>query len=60
MSEIIKKQIKAIKDSGKVDMLEYKSVKMYAFSKGYYQLASFIYEDENAYLRYIFSKNLLT
>ena len=60
MSEKLKKQIIAIRDSGEVNMIDYKTVQLIAFNKQYYDLVSFIAEDENAYLRYIFSKNLLT
>lgn len=60
MSEKLKKQIIAIRDSGEVNMIDYKIVQLIAFNKQYYDLVSFIAEDENAYLRYIFSKNLLT
>lgn len=60
MNERVKNQIELVWKSRKVNMLSHKSVQMYAFSKGYYQLVSFIAENENAYLRYIFAENLLT
>ena len=60
MSEKLKKQIIAIRDSGEVNMIDYKIVQLIAFNKQYYDLVSFIAEDENAYLRYIFFYILLT
>ena len=53
MTEKIKEQILAIRDTGKTNMFDTNYVRRLAFESHYYELVNFIEEDHAAYVRFI-------
>lgn len=53
MTEKIKKQIMAIRDSGETNMLDSNMVQIIADRKGFYELVVYIEENRKAYFRFI-------
>lgn len=53
MTEKIKEQILAIRDTGKTNMLDTNYVQRLAFESHYYELVCFIEEDRAAYVKFI-------
>lgn len=55
MTEKIKGQIMAVRDSAVCNMFSIHEVQRYAFDHGYYELVNFIEEDRKAYTHFIFT-----
>lgn len=55
--EKLKKQILAVRDSGKVNMLDTRGVQWVANSMGFYDLVTFIEFDRHGYASFIMSGN---
>ncbi len=53
MTEKIKEQILAIRDTGRTNMLDVNMVQMIAFEMEFYQLVDFIEEHRTEYVRFI-------
>lgn len=53
MTEKIKEQILAIRDTGKTNMFDTNYVQRLAFEIHYYELVNFIEEDRTAYVKFI-------
>ena len=53
MTEKIKEQILAIRNTGKTNMLDTNYVQRLAFESHYYELVCFIEEDRAAYVKFI-------
>lgn len=53
MTEKIKEQILAIRDTGKTNMFDTNYVQRLAFESHYYELVNFIEEDHTAYVKFI-------
>ena len=51
--EAIKKQILAVRDTGKTNMFDISAVQRIAFDMGFYELVSFIEGNRNAYAEFI-------
>lgn len=54
MTELIKEQILAIRDTGLTNMFDGPMVQKLAFDRGFYELVVFIEEYPNEYFRFIF------
>lgn len=55
MTEVIKKQILDIRDSGETNMFDVSRVKIISLRKGYFELLEFLENNPNAYVRFILS-----
>ena len=53
MTEKIKEQIVAIRDSGETNMFDTKTVQYLAFHKGYYELVTYLDEHTKEYVHFI-------
>ncbi len=53
MTEKIKEQILAIRDSGETNMFDTKTVQYLAFHKGYYELVTYLEEHSKEYVHFI-------
>ena len=53
MTEKIKEQIMAIRDSGETNMLDTKTVQYLAFHRGYYELVTYLEEHNKEYWHFI-------
>ena len=53
LSETIKEQILAIRDTGLTNMLDAATVQRLAFDRGYYELVDFIESDTKSYATFI-------
>ncbi len=53
MTETIKEQILAIRDSGETNMLDTKTVQYLAFHRGYYELVTYLEENSKEYWHFI-------
>lgn len=53
MTEKIKEQILAIRDTGKTNMFDTKYVQRLAFESHYYELVNFIEEEPDTYVMFI-------
>ncbi|MGI6736708.1 MAG: DUF5049 domain-containing protein [Anaerovoracaceae bacterium] len=53
MTETIKEQILAIRDTGLTNMFDLPCVQRLAFDRGYYELVLFIEEHRDEYVRFI-------
>ena len=53
MTEVIKKQILDIRDSGETNMFDISRVKIISLRKGYFELLVFLENNPNAYVRFI-------
>ena len=53
MTEVIKKQILDIRDSGETNMFDVSRVKIISLRKGYFELLEFLENNKNAYVRFI-------
>ena len=53
MTEVIKKQILDIRDSGETNMFDVSRVKIISLHKGYFELLEFLENNPNAYVRFI-------
>ena len=53
MTEVIKKQILDIRDSGETNMFDVSRVKIISLRKGYFELLEFPENNPNAYVRFI-------
>lgn len=53
MTEVIKKQILDIRDSGETNMFDVSRVQIIALRKGYFELLEFLENNPNAYVRFI-------
>lgn len=53
MTELIKEQILAIRDTGLTNMFDGPMVQKLAFDRGFYELVVFIEEHPNEYVRFI-------
>lgn len=53
MTETIKKQILAIRDTGLTNMFDYKTVQRIAFEKNFYELVCYIEENRDKYFHFI-------
>lgn len=53
MTETIKEQILAIRDSGETNMLDANGVQYIAYAKGYYELVTYIEENRRKYFHFI-------
>lgn len=57
MTDTLKKQIEAVRLTGKVNMLDTKAVQYLANQMDLYELVIFIEEEKEEYIHYIFQKN---
>lgn len=55
MSEKIKDQILAIRDTGLTNMFDIRMVQRLAYDRGFYELVTFIEEHPASYVRFIFT-----
>ncbi|GHU57337.1 hypothetical protein AGMMS49975_22730 [Clostridia bacterium] len=53
MTETIKEQILAVRDTGETNMFDTNAVQRIAFDMEFYELVSFIEDDRKAYARFI-------
>ena len=53
MSDKVKKQILAIRDSAATNMMDVIRVQREAYERGFYELVIFIEENRNAYVQFI-------
>ena len=53
MTEKIKEQILAIRDSGETNMFDTKTVQYLAFHRGYYELVTYLEEHKKEYVHFI-------
>ena len=53
MNEIVKKQILAIRDTGRTNMFDVNMVKFLANEYGYYELVMYLEEHRKEYVRFI-------
>ena len=53
MNEIVKKQILAIRDTGRTNMFDVNMVQFLANEYGYYELVIFLEEHSKEYIRFI-------
>ena len=53
MTEQIKEQILAIRDSGETNMFDTKTVQYLAFHRGYYELVNYLEEHKKEYVHFI-------
>ena len=53
MTEKIKEQILAIRDSGKTNMFDVRTVQYLAFHHDYYELVTYLEEHSREYIRFI-------
>ena len=53
MTDIIREQILAIRDSGCTNMLDMNAVQLIAYERGYYELVCYIEEDHREYWHFI-------
>ena len=53
MTEKIKEQVLAIRDSGATNMLDIKTVQYYAFHSGFYELVTYLEEHPKEYVHFI-------
>lgn len=53
MTQKVKEQILAIRDSGLTNMLDTPAVQRLAFDRGYYELVNFIEENRKGYWKFI-------
>ena len=53
MTEVIKKQILDIRDSGETNMFDVSRVQIISLRKGYFELLEFLENNKNAYVRFI-------
>ena len=53
MTEVIKKQVLDIRDSGETNMFDVSRVKIISLRKGYFELLEFLENNPNAYVRFI-------
>ena len=53
MTEKIREQIMAIRDSGETNMLDTKTVQYLAFQHGYYELVTYLEEHSKEYWHFI-------
>lgn len=55
MTEKVKEQLLAIRDTGLTNMFDIRRVQRLAFDRGFYELVDFIEENPAAYVRFIFT-----
>ena len=55
MSNTVRDQILAIRDTGRTNMLDVNMVQRIAFESGYYELVDYIAENRKEYVQYIFT-----
>ena len=55
MTDKIKEQIIAIRDTGLTNMFDINMVQRLAYERDFYELVNFIEEDKAAYVRFIFT-----
>ena len=53
MSEVIREQILAIRDTGLTNMFDVPTVQRLAFDRGYYELVCYLEEHRSEYARFI-------
>ena len=53
MTDKVREQILAIRDTGLTNMFDLNAVQRLAFEHGFYELVNFIEEDRKAYVRFI-------
>ena len=53
MTDKIKEQILAIRDSGETNMFDTKTVQYLAFHRGYYELVNYLEEHKKEYVHFI-------
>lgn len=53
MTDVIKKQILDIRDSGETNMFDVSRVRIISLRKGYFELLEFLENNKNAYVRFI-------
>lgn len=53
MTDKVREQILAIRDTGLTNMFDLNAVQCLAFERGFYELVNFIEEDRKAYVRFI-------
>ena len=53
MTDKIKEQIMAIRDSGETNMFDVKTVQYLAFHRGYYELVTYLEEHKKEYAHFI-------
>ena len=53
MTDKVRKQILAIRDTGLTNMFDLNTVQRLAYERVYYELVTFIEEDRRAYTRFI-------
>lgn len=53
MSEVIREQILAIRDTGLTNMFDVPTVQRLAFERGYYELVCYLEEHRSEYARFI-------
>ena len=53
MTDKVREQILAIRDTGLTNMFDLNAVQRLAFERGLYELVNFIEEDRKAYVRFI-------
>ena len=55
MTDKVKEQILAIRDTGLTNMFDIYMVQRLAYERDFYELVNFIEEDKAAYVRFIFT-----
>ena len=55
MTEKVKEQIIAIRDTGLTNMFDINRVQVLAYERGFYELVCFIEDEKAAYVRFIFT-----
>ena len=55
MSNTVRDQILAIRDTGRTNMLDVNMVQRIAFESGYYELVDYIEENRKEYVQFIFT-----
>ena len=53
MTEKVREQILAIRDTGYTNMFDMNTVQRLAYDRGFYELVAFIEENRKAYVRFI-------
>ena len=56
MTDNIREQILAIRDSGCTNMLDMNAVQLIAYERGYYELVCYIEDDERDYVQSILNE----
>ena len=53
MTQTVKEQVLAIRDTGLTNMFDIPAVQRLAFDRGFYELVCYLEEDQKGYVRFI-------